>query len=134
MKGLNKLYYIKKDIEELKEEIKNIPEISGLNMSGMPHTNNISDPVYNLMQKREKLITKLYKKIEKYYDELIRIEGILDEVEDIEIKTMARMRFINNMKWEEIGDKLNYDRTTCSKKVREYFEAIDNKHSHKSHL
>lgn len=123
MKGLNKLYYIKKDIEELKEEIKNIPEISGLNMSGMPHTNNVGDPVYKLMQKREKLITKLYKKIEKYYDELIRIESILDEVEDIEIRTMARMRFINNMKWEDIGYKLNYDRTTCSKKVREYFEA-----------
>ena len=134
MRGLNKLYYIKKDIEEIKFEIKNIPEISGINISGMPHTNNISDPVYSLVVKRESLLKKLYNKIERYYDELLRVEEILDGVEDIEIRAMARMRFINHMKWEDIGDKLNYDRTTCSKKVREYFEASDIQHSHNSHL
>ena len=125
MRGLNKLYYIKKDIESIKEEIKNIPEISGIDMSGMPHSNNVGDPVYNVMLKKEKLIIKLYRKVEQYLDELIRIEDILDGVEDIEIKTMARMRFILHMRWEDIGAKFNYDRTSCSKKVRRYFEEKD---------
>ena len=121
MRGLNKLYYIKKDIESIKEEIKNIPEISGIDMSGMPHGSGVGDPVYNLFLKKKKLVDKLYIKIEQYLDELIRLEDILDSIEDVEVRTIARMRFIQNMSWEKIGIKLNYDRTTCSKKVRDYF-------------
>ena len=121
MRGLNKLYYIKKDIESIKEEIKNIPEISGIDMSGMPHGSGVGDPVYNLFLKKEKLVEKLNKKIEIYLDELIRIENIIDGIEDVEVRTIARMRFIQHKTWEKIGDELNYDRTTCSKKVRDYF-------------
>lgn len=125
MRGLNKLYYIKKDIESIKEEIKNIPEISGIDMSGMPHGNGVSDPVYQLFQKKEKLVEKLNRKTEQYFDELVRLEDVLEGIEDIEIRTIARMRFVQNMRWEDIGKKLNYDRTTCSKKVREYFENME---------
>lgn len=125
MRGLNKLYYIKIEIEELRLEIKNIPEISGVDMSGMPHSSTVGDPVYNLVQKKEKLIEKLYKKIGKYLDELMRIEGIIDRIEDIEIRAMARMRFISNMKWEDIGEKVGYDRTVCSRKVRNYLNTMD---------
>lgn len=122
MRGLNKLYYIKKDIKSLQEEIKNIPEISAMQMTGMPHSNSVSDPIYNLILKKEKLVEKLNKKIERYLDELIRIEDIIDHIEDIEIRTMARMRFVLNKRWEDIGKEFNYDRTSCSKKVRNYFE------------
>lgn len=122
MKGLNKLYYIKREIEDLKEEIKNIPEISGIEMSGMPHSNNVSDPIYNLIQKKEKLIEKLNKKIERYIDELIRIENIIDGIEDIEIRTIARMRFIQNKKWVDIGEKVHLDRTACYRKLNKYFD------------
>lgn len=125
MRGLNKLYYIKKDIESIKEEIKNIPEISGIDMSGMPHSNAVGDPTYNLMLKKEKLIEKLNKKIEKYLDELIRIENIIDGIEDIEIRTMARMRFVQNMKWEDIGEQVHLDRTVCSRKVRKYLKNME---------
>ena len=122
MKGLNKLYYIKREIEDLKEEIKNIPEISGIDMSGMPHSNNVGDPVYNLMQKKEKLVEKLHKKIEKYLDELIRIESIIDDIEDIEIRTIARMRFVLNKKWADIGEEVRIDRTACYRKLKKYFD------------
>ena len=124
MKGLNKLYYIKKEIEDLKEEIKNIPEISGINMSGMPHSNTVGDPIYNIMQKKEKLIERLNKKIERYLDELIRIENIIDGIDDIEVRTIARMRFVQNKKWAEIGEAVHIDRTACYRKVKNYFEKL----------
>lgn len=123
MRGLNKLFYIKKEIEYLQAEIKNLPEISGINMSGMPHSNGVSDPVYNLIIKKEKLIARLNKKIEKYLDELARVETIIDAIEDIEVRTIARMRFVQNKKWEKIGGELYMDRTSCSKKLRNYFNA-----------
>ena len=125
MRGLNKLFYLKREIEDLKEEIKNIPEISGVNMSGMPHGNTVSDPTFNLILKKNKLIDKLNSKIEKYMDELMRIESIIDQIEDGEIRAMARMRFIKNMKWEDIGRAVHLDRTVCSKKVRKYLNNME---------
>lgn len=122
MKGLNKLYYIKREIEDLKEEIKNIPEISGIDMSGMPHSNTVSDPIYNLILKKEKLVIRLNKKIEKYLDELIRIENIIDGIDDIEVRTIARMRFVLNKKWVDIGEEVHLDRTACYRRLKKYFE------------
>jgi hypothetical protein len=75
--------------------------------------------------KKEKLIEKLNQKIERYTDELIRIEAIIDLIEDPEIRAIARMRFIQNMKWEDISEKVHLERTTCSKKLRRYLKSMD---------
>lgn len=126
MRGLNKLYYLKKEIEEINWEIKNLPEISSSQMTGMPHSGQVSDPVFNLMLKKDKLVERLNRKIERYMDELIRIEDVIERIEDDEIRLMARMRFIKCMKWEDIGEKVHLDRTVCSRKVRRYLEHMGN--------
>ena len=120
MRGLNRLYYIKKEIEAIKQEIKSIPELSGIELNGMPHSNNVSDPIATYLIKKEKLIEKLNRKINLYLDELIRIENIIDQIDDIEIRAIARMRFIQNMQWEDIGKQVHLDRKVCSRKVRKY--------------
>ena len=122
MRGLNRLYYIKKEIADIQAEIKSIPELSGGEMTGMPHSTNISDPITTYLMKKEKLVERLNKKINLYLDELIRIENIIDQIDDIEIRAMARMRFVQNMKWEDIGEQVHLDRTVCSKKVRKYLD------------
>ena len=125
MRGLNKLYYLKIDIENIKEEIKSLPTINSPSLSDMPHGTDISNPIETYFLKKEKLIEKLNQKIEKYTEELIRIENIIDTIEDIEIRTIARMRFIQNMKWEDIGKAVGYDRTVCSRKTRKYIEGMN---------
>ena len=125
MRGLNKLYYLKLDIENIKDEIKSLPIISSPSMSGMPHGTDISSPVMSYVLKKEALIEKLNSKIEKYTEELIRIEDVIDKIDDVEIKTIARMRFIQNMRWEDIADKIHLERTTCSKKLKKHLESID---------
>ena len=125
MRGLNKLYYLKLDIKDLQEEIKNIPDVSGMSYSGMPHSTDVNDPTFNLVGKKEKLVERLNKKIEEYINELMRIEDIIDHIEDVEVRTIARMRFIQNMKWEDIGEQVHLDRTVCSKKVRKYLKNMN---------
>ena len=93
-------------------------------MSGMPHGSGVSDPLFNIMQKKEKLIEKLNKKIEQYLDELIRIESYIDNIENIEIRTIARMRFVQNKKWEDIGRAMHTDRTACYRKLKNYLEKL----------
>lgn len=125
MRGLNKLYYLKIDIENIKDEIKSLPIISSPSMSGMPHGTDISSPIMSYVLKKEALIEKLNNKIAKYTEELIKIEDIIDKIDDVEIKAIARMRFIQNMRWEDIGDKIHLERTTCSKKLRKYLKTMD---------
>ena len=125
MRGLNKLYYLRLDIENIKDEIRSLPIISSPSMSGMPHGTDISSPVMSYVLKKEALIEKLNNKIEKYTEELIRIEDVIDKIDDVEIKAIARMRFIQNMRWEDIADKVHLERTTCSKKLKKHLESMD---------
>jgi hypothetical protein len=125
MRGLNKLYYIKIEIENIKEEIKSLPTISSPQLSGMPHGSGVSNPVEKYFLKKEALIEKLNKKIAEYTDELIRIEGIIDSIEDDEVRAIARMRYIQHMKWEDIGEKVHLERTTCSKKLRKHLKTAN---------
>lgn len=125
MRGLNKLYYIKIDIENIKEEIKNLPTISSSQLTGMPHGTGVSNPIEAYYLKKEALIEKLNQKIAKYTEEMIRIEGVIDRIDDIEVKAIARMRFVQCLKWEEIGDKIHLDRTNCARKLKKYIKDMD---------
>jgi hypothetical protein len=125
MRGLNKLYYLKIDIENIKDEIKGLPIINAPSMSGMPHGSDISSPIESYCLKKEKLLEKLNQKIEKYTEELIRIEDIIDKIDDVEVKAIARMRFIQCMKWEDIGAKVYLDRTNCARKLKKYIQNIE---------
>ena len=125
MRGLNKLYYLKIDIENIKEEIRNIPTISSPQITGMPHGTDVSNPIENYFLKKEALIEKLNSKIEKYTEELIRIEEVIERIDDPEVRVIARMRFIQCMKWEEIGDKIHLDRTNCARKLKKYIKDMD---------
>lgn len=125
MRGLNKLYYLKIDIENIKEEINSLPTISSPQLTGMPHGAGISNPTVNYVIKKEELLQKLNQKIERYTEELLRVEAIIDRIDDPETRAIARMRFIQNMRWEDIGAKMHLERTTCSKKLRKYIKSMD---------
>ena len=125
MRGLNKLYYLKIDIENIKEEIRNLPTISSPQLTGMPHGTGVNNPIEAYFLKKEALIEKLNQKIEKYTEELIRIEGVIERIEDPEVRSIARMRFIQCMRWEDIGEKIHLDRTNCARKLKKYIQNID---------
>ena len=122
MKNLNKLYYLKLEIKELKLEIKNLSEINSSELTGMPHSSTVSNPTEQYFLKKQKLIEKLNKKLEIYIDELTRIENIIDKIDDPVIRLIARLRFIDNLKWEQIGKKVNLDRSVCYKKLNKYLK------------
>lgn len=125
LRGLNKLYWLKIDIENIKKEIASIPTISSPLLTGMPHGTGISNPVVTYVIKKEELIERLNQKISKYTEELARIESIIDRIDDVEIRTIARMRFVLCLGWEEIGRSTNYDRTVCYRKLKKYLENMD---------
>ena len=125
MTGLNRLFYLRLDIENIKEEIRNIQTVNSPNISGMPSgSGTTSDHVFSYVLKKEALVERLNKKIEKYTEELVRIENIIDKIDDIEVRTIARMRFVQCLKWEDIGDRMHMDRTTCAKKLNKHIKSM----------
>ena len=124
MKNYNKLYYLKIEIEDLKKEIENLTVLSSSKVSDMPKGSGISNPTEQYLIKKQRLIEKLNKNLEKYIDELTELEEFISNIEDKEIRLIARYRFINNLKWERIGMKMNYDKSVCYRKLKKYLERI----------
>ena len=117
MRNFNKLYYLKIEIEEIKKEIENITILSSPQITGMPHSGTTSNPTEQYFMKKEKLVNRLNRLLEKYVDEFNKTMNFIEEIEDDEIRVIARLRLIQNLKWEEIGRKVNLDRSVCYRKL-----------------
>ena len=59
----------------------------------------------------------------KALEEYIKIEKFMYSVDDEELKLIIRYRFLNCMTWEDIGYKMNYDRSTIIKKFRKFIKS-----------
>ena len=123
MKNLNKLYWIKKEIRTIEEQIKELTILSSVQISDMPKGgSNITSSVERFTEKLLSLKGKMESKRLEYIEERIKMEDFLATIEDSEISLIARMRFIDNRRWEYIGKEMNMDRTTVSKKLSKYLK------------
>ena len=126
MKRLNKLYWLKKEIEQLETQIKELTILSAMAMSGMPSGNSVSSPVEKFYDRLDKLRTKLQAKLNEYITEKEWIEERIENIEDAEVRVIARLRFIDNKDFQTIGNEMYMDRTTVYRKLKNYFEREGN--------
>lgn len=122
MKRLNKLYWLKNEIEQIEMQIKELTILSATAMSGMPSGGSVSSPVEKFYDRLEKLRTKLQTKLNEYITEKEYIEDYIENIEDAEIRVIARKRFIENKDFLTIGNEMYMDRTTAYKKLKKYIE------------
>lgn len=122
MKNLNRLYWLKKEIKEIENQIKELTVLSATAMSGMPSSKKVSSPVERFVLRMESLKEKLAQKYEELSAEAERIEEYIESIEDVEVRLIARKRFIEHKDFQTIGDELFIDRTTASKKLNRYIE------------
>ena len=120
MKRLNKLFWLKKEIEQIEMQIKELTILSAMAMNGMPSGNSVSSPVEKFYDRLEKLRTKLQAKLEEYITEKEYIEDYIENIEDAEIRVIARKRFVDNKDFMTIGNEMYMDRTTAYRKLKNY--------------
>ena len=121
MKNLNKLYWLKKEVTQIEDQIRELTILSAFEMSGMPSSNSVSSPVEKFYARLDKLRTKLEKAKEKVVVEKERLESYIETIEDAEIRVLARARYLECKTWEVIGDENHMDRRTASRKLEKYF-------------
>lgn len=138
IKELSNLYYTKKEIERLEEELDEITEIGSSVIDGMPHNSNYSDKVQQLVIKKQDLMSKIIKKQIAYIDEKVKMENFINSIDNPKVRLIARLRFIEFKSWYEIADEITpiedelIDRTTPYNTLKRYFEK-NNQMSHMSH-
>ena len=125
MKGLNKLYWLKKEKAQIENQIKELTVLSAVSMSGMPKGNKVSSPVERFNERLEQLTEKLQRKCDEILIETERIETYIENIDDAEVRVIARMRFIENKTFQVIGDELFIDKSTAYKKLDKYFERTE---------
>ena len=125
IKKLNKLYYMKKNIKELEEELAELNNLGSAPLNDMPKGNTTGNPTESFVIKKSRILEKLKDAHELYLSEYEKISDFINNIEDEEIKLIARLRFIKHKDWESIGKEVNADRTTPSKKFRKYWESLD---------
>ena len=105
--NLNKAYYTKLEIENIERQINSLDKFD--------------------VEKKYKLVNKLKRYQNKYILQLEFINDVIETIEDNETRLIARYRFIDNLKWQEIAEKLFKDRTACYRKLQRYLTQISQK-------
>lgn len=116
---LSQYYKLRKEVEDLEVRIKEFGEgVSGI---------EIKDIITQSSGKRESIQEKLMLLKDKWVEKRIRaleeylkIESYIDSVDDPEMRTIMRLRFLDLMTWEDIGGVVHLERTTVSKNMRKY--------------
>ena len=121
MKNLNKLYWLKKEVTQIEDQIRELTILSAFEMSGMPSSNSVSSPVEKFYNRLDKLRSKLENAKEKVVVEKEWLESYIENIQDAEIRVLARARYLECKSWEVIGEENHMDRRTASRKLAKYF-------------
>lgn len=121
---LNKLHFINKEIGVLKkqkEDLEMRSYVSGQQITDMPFGTGTSNKTCDRAVAMQE-INELYEiKLRELFVTRAKIERYINIIDDSETRLILRLRCINNMNWDEIGDEVGMDRRTASRK---YFRFI----------
>ena len=131
-KELNQLHYLNIEILHLKDEIHKLEiesEVKAQVLTGMPYGGRLSDPTGNKGTELSENKMLLNLALAKAEIEKNKLERFIAGIEDAEMRIIIRLRHINSLTWEEIGAELHTDRTTVSKKYRNFLKFYNVSHN-----
>lgn len=126
-KEMNRLHWINKEIGVLKkqkDELDSKSYCKGQIITDMPRGSGTSDKVGDRAIAMQE-INELYEiKLKELYLVRGQIERYINMIDDDRVRLIIRLRCINNMEWEDIGQEVGYHRTRVSQIYRDYFKKI----------
>ena len=118
---LSRYYYLKKEIKQIEERIKEIDDtfLSANRINGMRYEKRLSNPQEQRMILIEKYDKRLEEKKDEALKELMKIEDFIDSINDPEIRMIFRYRYIELMEWNKIVMLVHMSERTVFRKHRE---------------
>ena len=128
VKELNKIFYLDKEIKKIKNRIEELTELSASNPESEPGGGGErSDTVSKFVMKKLELVELLNETLEQRIDEEIKVRKFINKIEDVEMRQIIELRFIDKMTWDDIASELSPDdkyvhRTTFIKKFNKFIQ------------
>lgn len=128
-KELSQYYFYKKEIKDIEYRIAEL----GYGVGSIKYTNEPKSTLRaasiqeKITELKDILIEKRISALEAY----LNIESFIGNIDESEMRLIARYRFLDCLTWEQIAAKLGngQDRTSVSKKFRKFIA-----NSHISHI
>lgn len=115
-------------LEIIREELK-AEYLKGIDPSQISvQTGTVGDPTALFALRSMELERQLSAEFNRLVAEIEEIQHYIFSIQDETVKTIAELKFIKGMTYEEIGEKMNYHYSTCIKKLNTYLS----QHSQKS--
>lgn len=115
-------------LEIIREELK-AEYLKGIDPSQVSvQTGTVGDPTVLFAFRSMELERQLSAEFNRLVAEIEEIQRYIFSIQDETVKTIAELKFIKGMTYEEIGEKMNYHYSTCIKKLNTYLS----QHSQKS--
>lgn len=127
---LNELYWLNKEVEDLQNRLQELEETSGVGSSKMGdgiHGTEISNPVEKVAVKKLQLQNRIAETMLIILEEKEKIEKFVETIPDSQIRTIIRLRNIDLMSWEAIGEFMELDRKTVASKYNKFLKEMEEK-------
>ena len=123
IKELNQAYYLERECKELEEELKMLTEIRSPQFSSVPaNSNNISDPVGNTVEQRDKLMHSIEQlKAEAEAEKTRVLEYIATIEQNSRIRQIIYYRHYKFYNWAQIAKKLGQSPDCIRMEYRRFF-------------
>ena len=107
-------------LEIIREELK-AEYLKGIDPSQVSvQTGTVGDPTALFAFRSMELERQLSAEFNRLVAEIEEIQHYIFSIQDETVKTIAELKFIKGMTYEEIGEKMNYHYSTCIKKLNIY--------------
>lgn len=129
---LESIYRINREIEMWEQELSEIrAQVAAQTkkITGMPfhNTNDISDPTAEMAMKMADIEMIILGRKKELVIEKGKIIRFIFSIEDSFVRQLVKYRCVDCLRWEQIGELVGYERTTCSKRYREFLQTLEEK-------
>ena len=131
---LGRLRSIQKEIELIKKELTAITDeyvtdrVTG-SMTEHPYIlTHFTISGYasgDCSNKVKRLERKLKRKLDELMDERARIEEYIESIDNATIRMILRLRYINGLKWDQIGREIGYTERQCRRIYKKFIERME---------
>ena len=127
MQELKQLFYLEKLIQHEKErleELRAAADVKSPALTDMPRAQGAYDRIGDIVPRIADQTAEIEEKLEEYMILRNKILEFIERIPNARIKLIIRLRFISQMRWEEIADFIGGNETgeSARKAVERYLE------------
>lgn len=118
---LSQLYYLNREIERDKKRIAELEALAtgaSVQITGMPHAKGeTSDKVGKYASEMADLKSIIELNIQRCWHELNRLNRYIQSIDDVQIRMIFSLRYINGLNWRQIAYSIGGGNTEASVKM-----------------